>query len=103
TYVIVSGGWALIGMSISYWLIDILGVKKVPHFFAIFGMNSIFLYLFSELGGGRIFHRMVTPFTSRLFSWTGDIGIYMIDVLLVAAMFWYLSYFLYKRKIFFKL
>lgn len=103
TYVLVSGGFALIAMALSYALIDILKLKKLPHFFAIFGMNPIFLYLFSELGGGRIFYKMVTPFTSRLFSWTGDVGISMINVVLVAAMFWYLAYFLYKKKIFFKL
>jgi predicted acyltransferase len=103
SYVIVSGGWALVFMSISYCLVDILKFKKIARFFAIFGMNTIFLYLFAELGGAQIFHRMAIPFTSRLFRWSGEIAINMITIVIVAGMFWYLSYFLYKRKIFFKL
>jgi predicted acyltransferase len=103
SYVIVTGGWAVIAMSISYLLVDVLKFRKAAKFFAIFGMNSIFLYLLAELGGGRIFHRMATPFTSRLFVWGGEIVINMITIVVVAAMFWYLSFFLYKRKIFFKL
>ena len=97
SYVIVSGGWALVVMSISYWLVDVMKVRKVPMFFAIFGMNSIFLYIFSELGGGRLLTRMAIPFTSRLFRWSGGIAISMITIIVVAAMFWYISYFLYKR------
>ena len=103
TYVIVTGGWALIAMSFSYFLVDVWRFKKIATFFAIFGMNSIFLYLFKELGGRVLLHRMAAPFTSRIFSWSGDIAVYMITVIIVAGMFWYLSYFLYRRKIFFKL
>lgn len=103
TYVIVTGGFALISMALSFYLVDILQFRKIPWFFAIFGMNPIFLYLFGELGGGRIFHRMATPFTSRLFGWGGETMVNIITIILVAGMFWYLSYFLYRKKIFFKL
>ena len=90
-------------MSLSFFLVDILKVRKLPRLFAIFGMNPIFLYLFAELGGGRIFQRMAIPFTSRLFGWGGETLVNVITIIVVAGMFWYLSYFLYKRKIFFKL
>ncbi|MCX6222671.1 MAG: DUF5009 domain-containing protein [Bacteroidia bacterium] len=103
SYVIVSGGWALVVMSISYWLVDVMNFRKVPTFFAIFGMNPIFIYIFASLGGGRLLNRMAVPFTSRLFFWSGEIAINMITIIVVAAMFWYITYFLYKRKIFFKL
>lgn len=103
TYVIVSGGWALMAMSVSYWVVDILKFRKIAWFFAIFGMNPFFLYLFAELGGKRIFYNMATPFTSRIFAWGGEVVINVITITLVAAMFWYMSYFLFKRKIFFKL
>jgi len=103
TYVVVTGGFAMIGMALSFYIIDILKFRRIPWFFAIFGMNPIFLYLFAELGGGRLFHRMATPFTSRLFGWGGETLVNVITIIVVAGMFWYLSYFLYKRKIFFKL
>lgn len=103
SYVIVTGGFAIVGMSLSFLLVDILKIKKLPWIFAIFGMNPIFLYLFSELGGIRLFESMAIPFTSRLFGWGGETLVNVITIIVVAGMFWYMSYFLYKRKIFFKL
>lgn len=103
TYVLVTGGFALISMALSFYFVDILKFKKIPWLFAIFGMNPIFLYLFGELGGGRLFYRMTTPFTSRIFGWAGETAVTIITIIVVAWMFWYLSYFLYKKKIFFKL
>ena len=103
TYVIVTGGWALLGMAFSFWLIDIMNFKKFALFFAIVGMNPIFIYLFTGLGGRGLLSRMAKPFTYRIFSWSGDIIIDMITTIVVAAMVWYICYFFYKRKIFIKL
>jgi predicted acyltransferase len=103
SFVIASGGWCLIAMAFSYWLIDVMKFRKVALFFAIVGMNPIFIYLFSNLGGKRLLTRMVKPFTSRLFSWSGEIAINMITIIVVAAFVWYICFFLYKRKIFIKI
>jgi predicted acyltransferase len=103
SYVIVTAGWALIAMAFSYWLVDVMKFTRLAWFFAIIGMNPIFIYLFSSLGGGRIFSRMAAPFTYRLFSWSGPVITNMVTILVITAMFWYLCYFLYKKKIFFKL
>jgi predicted acyltransferase len=103
SYVIVSGGWCLVAMAVSFWLVDIMNFKKFATFFAIVGMNPIFIYIFSMLGGRGMLSRMVEPFTSRIFSWSNPVTIDMITIVIVAAMMWYISYFLYKRKIFIKL
>jgi predicted acyltransferase len=103
SFIIASGGWCLIAMAFSYWLIDVMKFRKVALFFAIVGMNPIFIYLFSNLGGKRLLSRMVRPFTSRLFSWSGEIAINMITITIVAAFVWYICYFLYKRKIFIRI
>jgi len=103
SYVIVTGGWVLVALAFSYWLVDVMKFKRFARFFAVVGMNPIFIYLFSMMGGGRIFNRMAVPFTYRIFSWSGPIVTNMVTILMVVAMFWYLCYFLYKRKIFFKL
>jgi predicted acyltransferase len=103
SFMIVSGGYCLTAMAFSYWLIDVMNFRKVGLFFAIAGMNPIFIYLFSNLGGKQLLVRMVEPFTTRIFSWGGEIVINMITIVLVAAMMWYICYFLYKRKIFIKL
>jgi predicted acyltransferase len=103
SFIIVSGGYCLLAMALSYWLIDVMNFRRLALFFAIVGMNPIFIYLFSNLGGKHLLTRMVIPFTSRLFSWTSEIVINMITITVVAAMVWYICYFLYKRKVFIKL
>jgi len=89
--------------SISLSAKEPLKVKRFAKFFAIVGMNLIFIYLFVMLGGRQMLTRMAVPFTSRIFSWSNDIVINMVTIIVVAAMVWYISYFLYKRKIFIKL
>jgi predicted acyltransferase len=102
SFMIVSGGWCLVGMAISYWIIDVLNFRKVPLFFAVFGMNPLFIYLLA--GSFRsFFSRMLTPYTSRLFSWANEITLIIITFLIIAAMLWYVCYFMYKRKIFIRL
>jgi len=103
SFMIVSGGYCLTAMAFSYWLIDVMNFRKFGLFFAIAGMNPIFIYLFSNLGGKQLLVRMVEPFTTRIFSCSGEIAINMITIVIVAAMVWYICYFLYKRKIFIKL
>jgi predicted acyltransferase len=103
SFMIVSGGWCLVTMAVSYFLVDILKFEKFAKFFAIMGMNPIFIYIFSMLGGTELLSRMVVPFTSRIFNWCDPLAVNMITILVVVAMMWYISYFLYKRKIFLKL
>lgn len=103
SFIIVSGGWCLIAMAFSYWIIDIMKFRKLALFFAVVGMNPIFIYLFSNLGGKHLLEGMTEPFTLRIFSWGGEVTIAIATTVIVAAMVWYICYFLYKRKIFIKL
>jgi predicted acyltransferase len=103
SFMIVSGGYCLIAMAFSFWFIDVMKFKKIGLFFAIVGMNPIFIYLFSNLGGKHLLTRIAEPFTSRIFSWGGELTVNMITIVVVAAMVWYICYYLYKRKIFIRL
>ena len=103
SFMIVSGGYCLIAMAFSYWLIDVLKYRKLALFFAIVGMNPIFIYLFSNLGGKHLLESAAEPFTWRIFGWGGEITFGVATTIIVAAMMWYICYFLYKRKIFIKL
>jgi len=103
SFIIVSGGWCLIGLGISYWLIDVLNFRKFPVFFAIVGMNPLFIYMFAHMGGNNFLHNIAKPFTNGLFSWSSDLTREMVLSLTVWAMLWYICYWLYKRKIFIKL
>ena len=52
SFVFASGGWTILVLAFSYWLID---VKKLfsrgSMIFIIVGMNSIFIYIFFHVGG----------------------------------------------------
>lgn len=102
SFIIVSGGWCLIGMAVSYWLVDVLSFKKVPMFFAVFGMNPLFIYLMGS-SFRNFFRGLVNPFIYRIFGWTNEVTLTILSTLIIAGMLWYVCYFLYKNKIFIRI
>ncbi|MHB1858249.1 MAG: acyltransferase family protein, partial [Acidobacteriaceae bacterium] len=55
SYVLFAAGWALIGLSICYWAVDIRKWKKGwTYVWLVFGMNAITAYVFSELLGSTL-------------------------------------------------
>ena len=103
SFVIVTSGWVLIFVAICYWVIDIKKMRKGIMIPIMVGMNSIFIYLFTNIGGAEFTHGIIAPFTKAIFSWTGEGGSELITSLAVWATLTYLCLWLYKRKIFFKL
>ena len=105
SFTLASGGWCLLGLALFYWWIDVLNHKKYLAFFTIVGMNSIFIYLFFEIVGGRWFNGYIGAIT------TGLLGIVnapewitlIATSLSIFALEWGLCYYLFRRKIFFKL
>lgn len=98
-----TGGWCLVVMAFSYWLVDIKKIQKVPLFFAIVGMNPLFIYLFGQVGGGTFLSHIAKPFSYGLFFWSGELTIAYVNALLTWFLLWYICYFLYKNKIFIKI
>lgn len=103
-FVLASGGWAILALCFFYWLLDVKKLFRNPaQFFIIVGTNSIFIYLFFEVGTAGLLTTILQPFTNALFFWTGGLGSQMILSIAVWAAMWYLCYWLYKRQIFFKI
>jgi predicted acyltransferase len=104
SFVFASGGWTILALCFSYWLID---VKKTfvrsSKFFIIVGMNSIFIYLFFEVGGANLISSIMEPFSKLLFSWAGELTVKIVVGLAVWAAMWYLCYWLFKNKLFLKI
>lgn len=103
SFVIVSGGWAILTLAFSYWLIDIKKSRKWVIFFSIVGMNSLFIYLFAHIGGGELIHSIIKPFSMAIFSPAGDSAAEIITYLFTWLGLWYLCYWLYKKRIFIKI
>jgi predicted acyltransferase len=105
SFVLASGGYCLLFLTACYWWVDIRGHRNRLLFFNLFAFNSIFIYLFFEIVGHRWFNGYVLAITEGVF------GIMHIPVILASvlgslvifALEAGLLYFLYRRKIFFKL
>ncbi len=104
SFVFASGGWAILALTFSYWLIDVkkLFVKN-SKMFVIVGMNCIFIYLFFEVGGADLIEKIFIPFTKALFTWGGEITVGIMTSLASWASMWYMCYWLYKNKLFIKI
>ncbi len=103
TFVFASGGWALIALALCYWVIDVMKYQKGVLYFALVGMNPLFIYLFAHVGGANLLRNMFLPFTNALFGWTGELGSQIILSTTVLFALWYICYWLYKRKIFIRI
>ena len=104
SFVLASGGWALVALAFFYWWVDVKNRRKGIFPFLIVGMNSIFIYLFAEMLG-RWMNKTVGIFTGGAFSWMGfgEHGLFLIASLGALAAMWGLCYFLYRKGIFFRI
>jgi len=104
SFVFASGGWAILALCFSYWLID---VKKSfaagSKTFIIVGMNCIFIYLLFEFGGADILSEVFKPIVNTFFSWTGELTTKILISLSVWASLWYVCFWMFKNKILIKI
>ncbi len=105
SFTLASGGLCLLGLGVLYWWIDLLNHKKFLNFFLIVGMNSIFIYLFFEIVVSRWLGDYLDTIVNGVISPIGvsQNFINIVASLVIFAVEWGLCYWLYKKKIFFKL
>ena len=104
SFVFASGGWAILALCFSYWLIDVRkSFSKGSLVFIAVGMNCIFIYLFFEFGGADIVSEIFKPIVNTFFSWTGEIMTKILISISVWASLWYICYWMFKNKIFIKI
>ena len=106
SFTLASGGYAILVLSLFYWWIDIKGNhKKWLTIFSVVGTNSIFIYLFAETVGYQWFRGFGRTFVEGILAPLGtpENWILVLNSLFVLFIFWYLTYFLDKKKIYFKI
>ena len=105
SFTLASLGWCLIILAAFYYIIDIKGKHKGLSFFSVLGMNSIFIYLFFEIVGSRWFNGYILSITDGLLSFVRITEPWnlVISSITIITLEWQLCYFLYKKKIFFRL
>jgi predicted acyltransferase len=103
SFVIVSGGWCLLALAFSYWLVDVKKFRKWPTFFVYVGMNSLLIYLFTQTGGAEWVDKIVRPFTTGIFGWIGAWKASVVTSFVVWGALWTICYWLYQKRIFVKI
>lgn len=92
-FVLASAGWVLLILSFLYWWIDVKDHQRYTWIAVVVGMNAIFIYLFFETVGAQWLNGVVSIFVP----W------HIPAALVTWGLEWYLCYWLYQKKIFFKL
>jgi predicted acyltransferase len=99
SYILVSGGWALIFMTFFYWVIDVLKYQKWAFFFKVIGINSLATYLLYYFinfyyTSNLIFYGLYAPAPEKWHKVFEAIG--------ALVLVWLTLYFMYRKKIFLK-
>lgn len=104
-FALVSSGYVALILAALYWWIDVKDHKKYTWIAVVVGMNSIFIYIFFETVGYQWVNGAVGIFVK------GGTGLLhvptawqdLISAFAVLVLEWYMCYWLYQKKIFFKL
>ena len=116
SYVIYTGGLALLFLALLLYIIDIKGAKKWSNPFVHFGTNPLFIYVFSGIyiqiiiylvkitnsngetmsGYGYLYQHVFVPFA-------GNMNGSLLFAISHIVFYWFLTYIMYKKKIFIKI
>jgi predicted acyltransferase len=105
SFALASGGWVLLFLALLYWITDVKKFNRYAWIFVVVGMNSIFIYLFFETIGYHWLNGFIAIFVK---GFTGLAGIpekiqSLLSAIVTLFAECYLCYWLYQKKIFFKL
>lgn len=104
SFIFASGGWTILALAFSYWLIDVKKkFLKASKVFIIVGTNSIFIYMVFSIGVTGLFLSAFDPIIHSLIGWAGHLTAQVISSAIVWYILWYICYWMYKNKIFIKI
>jgi predicted acyltransferase len=105
SFIFITGGYTILALTLLFYIVDIAGYKKWIKLFLFFGMNSIFIYVFSNTIGYQWLNGFTEIFTRGFMNFfhTGDALINITNSIIVLLIDIYLLYWLYKKKIFFRI
>jgi len=104
SYVLFTGGCALILLAITYQLVEVHGFRKLGRPFEILGLNAILAYMASEELASLLNSTHFKPwlYTRVLTPFAGEILGSLLFSLTLAAATWLLAGALYRRRVFLK-
>lgn len=102
SFAVFSAGWTTLLLDAFYWLIDVIGFQRWAYPLVVVGMNSIAAYVIGGVFGGW-FRSLSGVWVAWLADPLGPRGFPIFQRVLFAAAAWGVLYWLYRRRIFFKL
>lgn len=117
SYVMFMGGWAMLFLGVSIFLIDILGWKSATKPFVVFGSNPLFIFVLSGIYAKLLAYIKWIPMNGDLVStksWLfakvfmplanySRIDASLLYALITITIFWAVALILYRKKIFIKI
>jgi len=102
SFAIYSSGWVAMLLAVFYWVIDVWKWKGWAFPLVVVGMNSIAAYCFGGLFGG-LFRSLTATWIAPLDQHLGPVWFPVFQKALFALCAWGVLYWLYRRRIFFRL
>lgn len=116
SYVLYAGGLAFVLLSFLLWIIDIKGIKTWSKPFIHFGTNPLFIYLFSGIyvsviiyfvriknAEGQIVSGYQYLYSDIFVPVAGNMNGSLLFAIAHIIFFWFITYILYRKKIFIKI
>lgn len=104
TYVLISCGTASLLFALLIYWIDVKGYKRGCRFFEVFGVNPLFIYIWSEIVAIVLAYTLQDKiYTVVLASWLEAYFASLVYALLYVMLNWGFAYILYKRHIYIKI
>jgi hypothetical protein len=100
SWVLFSGGLVVALLAAFYWVIDVAGHRRWSFWLVVVGMNSIAIYLMSQLLRPWLSETFRTHLGAELFR--GTFGP-VINAVLTLAVFWLLCAWMHRRRIFLRI
>lgn len=99
SYVLIAGGVSFWALALFYWIIDVRGYKRWAFGFTVIGMNSIAVYVATEIFDfrhiGNIFVGNLLPLVGR---WAD-----LLQATAAFAVVWLILYWLYRQREFIRI
>ena len=97
TFNLLTGGIGFLLLALFYMIIDHWGFKRWAFYFRVIGMNSIFIYLFTQIVDVR---RITEFFLGWLANPLGEEAGGILLLIGTLALLWLLLFYMFKKKIF---
>ncbi len=99
SFILLTSGMSFLSLGIFYLIIDMLKFRKWSFFFVVVGMNSLTIYMIYRFVNFRYTSRLLF---GGLYQPLDESWHPVLESLGALALVWLLLYFLYRKKIFFK-